>query len=147
VEQAIAALETGEIDVFAVSQTIRSPAIGPSRRCFANAVAIISTGLSPPDLLMQLQAIETHFGRLQRGQRWQARTLDLDIILWSGGIWASDRPALSIPHMEMRKRHFVLAPACQIAPDWSDPLSGLTIRQLFHRLNHAKPLDRSTKRH
>jgi 2-amino-4-hydroxy-6-hydroxymethyldihydropteridine diphosphokinase len=147
VEQAIAALETGEIDVFAVSQTIRSVAMGPSRRCFANAAAIISTRLSPPNLLEQLQAIEAHFGRSQRGQRWQARSLDLDIILWSGGIWTSDHPALAIPHLEMRKRHFVLAPASQIAADWCDPLTGLTIRQLFHRLNRPKPLDRLAKRH
>ena len=51
VEQAVAALETDEIDVFAVSPTLRSAAVGPSSRRFANAAAIISTPLPPPALL------------------------------------------------------------------------------------------------
>ena len=145
-EQAIAALETAEVDVFAVSPTIRSAAIGQSRRCYANAAAIVSTDLSPPALLAMLQSVEAHFGRIRRGQRWQARTLDLDIILWSGGMWSSDKPALAIPHYAMRERTFVLGPAHAIAPDWRDPVSNLTIRQLFHRLYRSNPLDQRGKR-
>ena len=140
-EQAIAALETAEVDVFAVSPTCRSAAIGPSRRCYANAAAILSTSLSPPELLAMLHSLESHFARRRRGQRWQARTLDLDVILWSGGIWSSDGPALAIPHYAMRERGFVLGPAQAIAPDWRDPVSNLTIRQLFHRLYRSNPLD------
>ncbi len=140
-EQAVAALETAQVDVFAVSPTQRSVAIGPSRRCYANAAVILSTDLSPPDLLAMLQSVETHFGRIRRGQHWQARSLDLDILLWSGGIWSSDDPALAIPHYAMRKRGFVLGPAQAIAPEWRDPVSNLTIRQLFHRLYRSNPLD------
>lgn len=146
IEQAVAALETEDVDVFAVSPITDSPAIGPSRRRYANAAAILSTSLMPPALLSLLHSVENHFGRNRRGQRWQARTLDLDIILWSGGIWASDCPRLAIPHLEMRKRSFVLGPANIIAPDWRDPLTGLTICQLFHRLKRAKPLDHPAKR-
>ena len=139
--QAVAALETAQVDVFAVSPTQRSAAIGPSRRWYANAAAILSTDLTPPDLLAMLQSVETHFGRIRRGQHWQARSLDLDILLWSGGIWSSDDPALAIPHYAMRKRGFVLGPAQAIAPEWRDPVSNLTIRQLFHRLYRSNPLD------
>jgi 2-amino-4-hydroxy-6-hydroxymethyldihydropteridine diphosphokinase len=142
VGQAFAALETADIDVFAVSPIIASKPIGPSKRRYANAAALIATQLDPPALLQRLKAIEAHFGRERRGQRWQARTLDLDIILWSGGIWLSDNPRLAIPHIAMRNRIFVIGPAAAIAPDWRDPLSGLTIRQIFHRLNRSKPLDR-----
>lgn len=139
-EHAVAALETAQVDVFAVSPTIRSAALGPSRRYYANAAAILSTSLSPPELLILLQSVEAHFGRIRRGQDWQARTLDLDIILWSGGIWTSASPALAIPHYAMRERCFVLGPACTIAPDWRDPLSNLSLRQIFHRLKRNKPL-------
>jgi 2-amino-4-hydroxy-6-hydroxymethyldihydropteridine diphosphokinase len=139
-EQAVIALETAEIDVFAVSPTIRSAAVGPSRRCYANAAAIIVTDQSPPQLLAHLQSIESHFGRVRRGQAWQARTLDLDILLWSGGLWSSANPPLAIPHYALRERHFVLGPACTIAPDWRDPLTNLSIRQLFHRLKRDIPL-------
>ena len=145
-EHAIAALETTNVDVFAASSIIRSTAIGPSRRCYANAAAILSTDLSPPELLAMLQSVETHFGRIRRGQHWQARTLDLDILLWSGGMWSSDKPALAIPHYALCERGFVLGPAQAIAPDWRDPISNLTIRQLFHRLYRSNPLDQRGKR-
>jgi 2-amino-4-hydroxy-6-hydroxymethyldihydropteridine diphosphokinase len=147
IEQAVSALEMADIDVFAVSPIIGSVAIGPSDRRYANAAAILSSPLDPPDLLLLLQDVEAHFGRARRGQRWQARTLDLDIILWSNGLWVSDDPPLSIPHPAMRQRGFVLAPAVAIAPDWRDPVTNLSIRQLFHRLNRAKPLDHRQSPH
>lgn len=137
--EAISALEMPDIDVFAQSPIIASAAIGPSQRIYANAAAILASPLGPPALLERLHEIEAHFGRERRGQRWRARILDLDLILWSGGIWADDE--LAIPHPAMRKRGFVLTPAAMIAPDWRDPLTGLTIRQLQTRLNRPKPLD------
>lgn len=147
IEQAFEALEMADIDMFAQSSILENPAIGASRRRYANAVAIIASDLDPPALLHRLQSIEAHFGRRRTGQRWRARTLDLDILLWSGGIWSGEHPALAIPHCSMRERNFVLAPATQIAPDWRDPLTGFTIRQLFHRLNRPKPLDRCQAAH
>ncbi len=77
------------------------------------------------------RTIERVFGRDRRGQRWRSRTLDLDIVLWSGGTWYG--PRLAIPHPLFRQRDFVLRPAAQIAPDWRDPVSGLTLRQLAAR--------------
>jgi 2-amino-4-hydroxy-6-hydroxymethyldihydropteridine diphosphokinase len=146
IEQAVAALECDDVDVFAVSPIIGSIAVGPSHRRYANAAALLSSKLSPPALLAFLQSVERHFGRVRLGEQWRARTLDLDIILWSGGIWVSDDPRLGIPHAAMRERAFVLTPAVAIAPLWRDPVSGLSIRQLFHRLNRPKPLDRPQKR-
>jgi 2-amino-4-hydroxy-6-hydroxymethyldihydropteridine diphosphokinase len=64
--------------------------------------------------------------------------LDLDVVLWSGGAWASSR--LTVPHAAFRTRTFVLDPAATIAPDWRDPLTGLTLRQLAVRLRRRRPL-------
>lgn len=130
-----------DIDVFAQSATIDSAPIGPSLRHFANAAVIVSTELDPPTLLLRLLEIEAHFGRVRRGQSWQARVLDLDILLWSGGIWADACPDLAIPHPALRMRGFVLTPAAMIAPDWRDPVTNLTVRQLQSRFNRPKPLD------
>jgi 2-amino-4-hydroxy-6-hydroxymethyldihydropteridine diphosphokinase len=130
-----------DIDVFAQSAIIDSAPLGPSLRRYANAAAIVSTELEPPALLNRLLEIEAHFGRVRRGEAWRSRVLDIDIILWSGGIWAGAAPELAIPHREMRNRNFVLTPAAMIAPDWRDPLSGLTVRQLQSRYNRPKPLD------
>ncbi|MEP7349549.1 MAG: 2-amino-4-hydroxy-6-hydroxymethyldihydropteridine diphosphokinase [Sphingorhabdus sp.] len=139
--EAMIALEMPDIDVFAQSPITRSAAIGPSHRIYANAAAIISSPLDPPALLARLHEIEAHFGRERRGQRWRARVLDLDIILWSGGIWADAAPALAIPHPAMRTRGFVLTPAAMIAPGWRDPVTGFTIRQLQKRFTRPNPLD------
>lgn len=141
IEQAIAALEMDDIDVFAQSAVISSLPLGPSQRRYANAAAIVATKLPPPALLLRLHEIEAHFGRVRRGQPWRARILDLDIILWSGGIWADTDPELAIPHPAMRERSFVLTPAAMIAPDWRDPVTSLTLRQLQSRFNRPKPLD------
>jgi len=113
--------------VLAVSPIVHTPALGPSGRRFANAVAIIESGEDPPALLRRLKAIERDFGR-RPGRRWGARVIDLDIILWSGGAWAD--PTLVIPHPHFRRRAFVLDPLAAVASDWRDPLSGRTTRQL-----------------
>ncbi|MBW8783349.1 MAG: 2-amino-4-hydroxy-6-hydroxymethyldihydropteridine diphosphokinase [Novosphingobium sp.] len=125
------------ITLVAASPIVASAPLGPSRRRYANAAAIVETALEPPALLARLQSMEARFGRRRRGQRWRARVLDLDIILWSGGPWAS--PGLVIPHPAFRHRAFVLAPAAAIAPTWRDPLSGLSLRQLRARLARPRP--------
>ena len=109
--------------------------LGPGKRSYANAAALIETDLDPPALLAHLKSVERAYGR-RSARRWGDRPLDLDIIGWSGGIWASQ--SLSIPHPEFRSRRFVLAPLVEVAPDWRDPVTGLTARQLLARLDKAR---------
>ncbi len=129
---ALMALTADGQDVLAAAPIIETPPIGPSLRRYANGAAIIASPLQPDALLALLKRLEARFGR-RRGQRWSARTLDLDIILWSGGSWYSPSPLLIVPHPAYRTRDFVLRPALAIAPHWRDPLTGLTIAQLHHR--------------
>jgi 2-amino-4-hydroxy-6-hydroxymethyldihydropteridine diphosphokinase len=131
-ELAAALAALGEVS--AVSPILHTPPMGPSIRRFVNAVAILETDESPPELLARLKAIERAFGR-RRGIRWGARVIDLDIILWSGGAWSS--PGLTIPHPHFRERDFVLKPLAAIAPVWRDPLTGRTVRQLLKRLTYV----------
>jgi 2-amino-4-hydroxy-6-hydroxymethyldihydropteridine diphosphokinase len=147
IAQAIVALEMDDIDVFAVAPVTDSKPIGPSLRQYANTAAIIASALSPPQMLTRLKGIEAHFGRRSGGQKWRSRVLDLDILVWSGGMWVSDNPPLAIPHAQLRKRSFVLGPANKIAPDLRDPVTGLCIKHLFRRLNRPKPLDAPKLRH
>ena len=124
----------------AASPIITSAPVGPSRRRYANGAAQIASPLDPPALLALLQRIETAFGRVRRGQRWGARTLDLDVILWSGGPWCSK--TLTVPHPCFRQRTFVLGPAATVAPHWRDPGTACTIRHLHARLTRPRPIRR-----
>ncbi len=125
-------LDCKSVKLLSASSVIESAPLGPSSRRYANAAVLVKTRLSPDDLLSQLQHIEDKFGRNRRGQRWGPRVLDLDIVLWSEGAFAS--PDLIIPHPEFRRRSFVLTPALDVAPAWRDPITGLKLRQLHFRL-------------
>lgn len=121
---------------------IASAPLGPSIRRFANTVALVDSDLAPPAMLAWLKQVEQAFGR-RRGQRWGARVIDLDIVLWSGGCWRSRD--LVIPHRGFRDRGFVLQPSLAVAPGWRDPVTGLSMRQLAARLTRPRPVPRSAR--
>jgi 2-amino-4-hydroxy-6-hydroxymethyldihydropteridine diphosphokinase len=95
---------------------------------FLNAAAVGTTSLPAADLLSRLLDVEQRFGR-ERPFPGAARTLDLDLILYGSEI--IDTPSLIVPHPRFRERRFVLAPLAEVAADWTDPVSGLTISQLL----------------
>jgi 2-amino-4-hydroxy-6-hydroxymethyldihydropteridine diphosphokinase len=95
---------------------------------YINAAATIQTALEPMELLHFFQDIEQQLGRVRR-ERWGARTIDIDILLYGNEIIVL--PDLVIPHSEMLRRRFVLEPAKDVAPDWVVPTTRLTIIQHF----------------
>lgn len=129
VEAAIAQLDS-EFGLFDASPIILNKAVGGAGRDFANAVALVESGLEPPEVLRRIKALEREFGR-RPGKHWAARVLDLDIALWSGGRFRSN--ALRIPHYGLEARPFVLQPLAAIAPGWRIR-GGLTARHLAYRL-------------
>jgi 2-amino-4-hydroxy-6-hydroxymethyldihydropteridine diphosphokinase len=130
---AVRALGTiGRVD--RVSGILRTAAMGPAGRSFANAALILATHLEPLALLAEMKRIERTFGR-RPGRRWGPRVLDLDIILWSGGRWRSRR--LTIPHPQVARRSFVLTPLAEVAPGWRLPGTALRVRHLAARLSHG----------
>ena len=134
VAAAIAELDAA-FGLFAASPILLNPATGGAGREFANAVALVETTLEPEAMLAAAKAIERAFGR-RPGKRWGPRVLDLDLVAWSGGSYASHR--LNIPHPRLASRDFVLGPLTTIAPDW--PLIGaLTSRHLAARLGKRRP--------
>jgi len=105
----------------------------PTQPMFTNAVGVFYAPAKDAQAVLDgLLRVEARFGRV-RSVRNAARTLDLDIILWSGGSWYSPSPPLVVPHPAFRTRDFVLRPAATIAANWRDPLTGLSIAQLCHR--------------
>ena len=134
VEAAIAELDRC-FGLFDASPILLNPAQGGAGRDFANSVALIESGLEPQPMLAELKKIERAFGR-RPGRRWGPRVLDLDILLWDGGRLRSR--ALTIPHVALERREFMLRPLEAIAPGWR--IRGpLTARHLAHRLARRAP--------
>ena len=102
---------------------------------FLNAALVGTTVHSAPDLLGGLLAIETFEGRT-RPHPGAPRTLDLDLILY--GDVVTETPAVQVPHPRFRERLFVLEPLAEVAGDWVDPVTGLSVQRL---LANAKSRD------
>jgi 2-amino-4-hydroxy-6-hydroxymethyldihydropteridine diphosphokinase len=84
-----------------------------------NQALQLETPLGPLALLQQIHLIEEQLGRV-RQEKWGVRMIDIDIIFFEHDI--IDLPQLQIPHPLMQHRNFVLAPLCEIAPDFIHPL-------------------------
>lgn len=101
---------------FRVSTYIESEPIGwVATQGFLNAVCVFQTDLPASELLVKLQSIEEHFGRT-RTQRWEDRTLDLDILYYGREIIHTSE--LQIPHPEIQNRDFVMNPILELFPDF-----------------------------
>lgn len=106
----------------------------PEQGEFVNAAIRIQTSLSPEQLFLVLREVETDLGR-QRRERWAARSVDLDLLLFDDLILKT--PRLEIPHPRLAFRRFVLEPAAEVARDMLHPVVGWTIGELLEHLNHA----------
>jgi 2-amino-4-hydroxy-6-hydroxymethyldihydropteridine diphosphokinase len=119
--------QTPGIILEAKSSWYKTKAVGPPQPDYINGAVILRVEMIPQLLLKTLLQIENKFGRV-RQQRWGPRTLDLDLLLYDDLIL--NTPNLQIPHPRMRERAFVLVPLVEIAPDWVEPISGCTIKEL-----------------
>ncbi len=98
---------------------------------YANCVVKIRTKLTPFELLTSLMNIELDMGRIRK-KKWEARIIDLDILLFNQEIISSE--SLSIPHPLLHERRFVLEPLAELAPGLIHPILKLTIIQLKNAL-------------
>ena len=140
VESAVAELPATGIAVVARSPWYLSePVPASDQPWFVNGVVAAATELPPEALLARLLALETRFGR-ERAARNAARSLDLDLLDYDGRRYAI--ATLVLPHPRLHERRFVLAPLCDVAPDWRHPKLGMTAAELLARLPPSQPIRR-----
>jgi dihydropteroate synthase/2-amino-4-hydroxy-6-hydroxymethyldihydropteridine diphosphokinase len=116
------------------------PAYVTDQPKFLNAVCRGLTQLTPQELLAAIEATMSGMGRV-RTLRYGPRIIDIDILFYDR--IQVDTPELTIPHPRLAERAFVLEPLCDLAPDLTHPLIGLTMRELLDALK-TPPLPKVT---
>ena len=130
-EEARKALRELPLNKMKCSSVLKSPPLLEMKQPdFLNQLIWGITSLEAEDLLIKCQAIEKRLGRI-REKHWGPRTIDIDIITY--GRQVSDSNTLKIPHPEMEKRAFVLIPLRELSPEWTHPVSGLSIDLLLEQ--------------
>jgi 2-amino-4-hydroxy-6-hydroxymethyldihydropteridine diphosphokinase len=128
-EKAIKLLEAGNIRVEKRSSMIETEPWGvEDQPKFINLAVEIETDLKPEELLQYLKRIEAEIGR-SSAERWRAREIDLDVLLYDDLIIKT--PELEIPHQHIAEREFVLKPLAEIAPEKIHPVLKKSIKDLF----------------
>lgn len=128
-KQAVQSLQAFAIN-FEVSPFYGSKPVGPQDQPdYVNAIVKFETDLTALELLDKLQHIENSQGRV-RLRRWGERTLDLDIILYGNEQIQNER--LTVPHIEMQNREFVIVPMYDLSPDFVLP-SGQKLAEIYQR--------------
>ena len=119
VQQALQALDAlPQTRLEAASSLYRTAPVDASGPDFIKAVARLRTSLAPLALLQALQGLEQQAGR-ERPYRNAPRTLDLDVLLYSGV--RQQTPELELPHPRMLQRAFVLVPLAEIDAELVPP--------------------------
>ncbi|WP_216329795.1 2-amino-4-hydroxy-6-hydroxymethyldihydropteridine diphosphokinase [Deinococcus aestuarii] len=116
-----------------VSGLYRTAPVGgpPGQPDYLNAAVRLVTALEADALLAALHGIEREAGRIRR-ERWEARPLDLDLILY--GREVLDTPELTLPHPRAWERAFVLAPLADLDPALTHLGSGETVASALARV-------------
>lgn len=126
-KQAVISLQKFAVN-FELSPIYGSKPLGPQDQPdYVNAVAKFETNLTAYELLDRLQSIENEQGRV-RLRRWGERTLDLDILLYGDEQIHTER--LTIPHIEMKNREFVIVPLYDLSPNLILP-TGESLAKLY----------------
>jgi 2-amino-4-hydroxy-6-hydroxymethyldihydropteridine diphosphokinase len=126
---AIGALNAAGVRVLRASPLYETePVEAPAQRWFLNQVVEAETTLFPKQLLARTSRIERELGR-QRLVAKGPRTIDIDILFY--GDTRVNTPELTIPHPRFSERRFVLAPMADLAPDFRDPVTRRTVRELL----------------
>ncbi|MGI6319391.1 MAG: 2-amino-4-hydroxy-6-hydroxymethyldihydropteridine diphosphokinase [Bacteroidales bacterium] len=97
---------------------------------FINGVLIVETELEAENVLSKLLSIENSLGRRRTdSERYESRTIDLDILFYNEIILESEN--LVIPHPRLHKRRFTLLPLNYLLPDFVHPKLNKTIGQIL----------------
>lgn len=136
-QQGIDALRANPLTraIVASEALVTKPYGGVEQGDFLNMAVKLETLMTPGELLRELHRIEAEAGRT-REVHWGPRTLDMDILFYDKMVYEDDQ--LTIPHVDLQNRYFVLKPLYEIAPNIRHPVLGKTVEQMLMELGEAQ---------
>lgn len=121
--------QTGGIEILKSSSVYRTDPWGKTDQdVFYNQAFLASCKVEVAELMQIILKVEEKIGRV-RVEKWGPRIIDIDIVLFGDSIVNTEQ--VIVPHLHFRERSFVLKPAAEIAPDFLDPVTGKTIKDLL----------------
>lgn len=102
---------------------------------FFNLVVLMETDFSFFEVFSLIKSIETKMGRDVSSPVWSPRVIDIDLILYNNLVFSSKK--LTIPHVQMHKRPFVLKPLSEVLPSGVHPILKKTFQQLYSELQNS----------
>jgi 2-amino-4-hydroxy-6-hydroxymethyldihydropteridine diphosphokinase len=125
-------------DILNTSPVVESAAWGMDNApAFLNQIVVIQTELSNADLLQEIAELDEFYGRV-RGEGYQSREMDVDVLLIDEEV--IDEEGFTVPHPRMHLRRFVLHPLAAIAPDLVHPTLGKSIAELLKECPDTSPV-------
>jgi 2-amino-4-hydroxy-6-hydroxymethyldihydropteridine diphosphokinase len=119
-----------------LSPVYESKAHGFESGNFYNLVAGFDSAESIERIKQTFSRIESQFGRVRQSNRFGARTLDLDLLLYGDTVQHDGK--VNLPHPDIRRYAFVLRPLADIAPDLRHPETGLTCAEMWQQFDADK---------
>lgn len=95
---------------------------------FINSAVSLNTDDMPSELLVKIQEIEKTLGR-KKLEKWGPRIIDIDIIFYAD--WIVKKQHLMIPHPQIHRRNFVMAPILDIEKNIMHPKLNKAIEELY----------------
>lgn len=131
-KQAIEHIEKDIAPVLKISSVYETQSWGKTDAPdYLNQVVMLQTDVPAQIILQRILNIEHILGR-SRGEKWGPRTIDIDILFYGDAI--INEPGLQIPHPELHKRRFTLAPLAEIAPGLVHPVLKYNILYIKNQL-------------
>ena len=118
-----------------VSRAFSNPAVGFTGDDFINLVAVFPAEIPTEALLERLKAVERACGREPGAPKWEARTLDLDLLLHGDRVGRV--AGKNLPHPDLSTRAWVLGPLAELAPGLMHPVAGERIDELWRRFDQS----------
>ncbi len=125
------------VRVVQISTVFETEPIGrPEQASYYNCVAAVETALAPLDLKQDvLRGIENRLGRVRGDDRYAARTIDLDLLLY--GDLVVNEAGIEIPDPDILLRPFLAQGLAELAPDIVLPDTGTPVADLVERMDSA----------